>query len=180
MKHEILFKHTGENAPTARSPSDLWKGQVDLGELVSRCRSFDDDGQTTVRLYEVATVTLPDWLPAEEWLREPIKWKYLRAVLRTKDLELEEVPEYIARFLVELGTMYQLACVKLLATQKFRSEFRSSLCAQLESWMIERWERRNKYGSPFSSKQWNALCDVHTSREAQYISSDTYYSRGEV
>ncbi len=168
MNHEILFAHTGDDVATMRTPIQVWDGEAE----------FDDYSRADDVRHEVATVSLPDWLPVEEWLHETIKWKFLAETLRTKGLDLEEVPEYIARYLVGLGAMCQLACLKLLATQKFRSEFRASLCSQLEAFMVARWEGRNKHDSPFSSKQWHAICDAHTIHEADRISDEVHYGEG--
>ena len=50
----------------------------------------------------------------------------------------------------------RLACIQLLKTKKFRSKFRSDLCAQLKTWLEE-----ERYPHPLSPKQWDKLVNKY-------------------
>lgn len=172
--HRILFTREGnENSTTAMYVKAVYtEGMVDLEATGSFCWSFDDNRLVTDKLYEVRNVTLPDWLPAEEWVRNNIEWKYTFAL----GVDERTNPAF-ARFLAysNLGAASKLALVKLWNTKSFRSEFRKSLRAQLEAFINTPADER-KYPQPFSSKQWQSLVTVHDQIEARRIGERTYRS----
>lgn len=166
--HQILFVKDGENSDTPPTPRAPWANQVDLTETATYCLNWDNDMPVECRKYEVRAVDLPDWLPAKEWCIRHVEFKYLWAVANP------EWPEAWQRGLINLESAQRLACVKLLQTKKFRSAFRESLRDQLVAW-LESSDR--KYPEPFTFKQWAALLDVYTVREARKIDERLYRDR---
>lgn len=164
---KVLFEHFGENSYTALSPAGEWRGQVDLSTKKLACWSSDDDRLVEVDRYEVRDIVLPAWLSADEWSRDCVAWGYAWA----RHVE-PEWPEAWQRGLLKLSAVKQLACAKLLATKNFRSDFRKSLRAQLETWL----EGGSDFPSPFSHGQWDCLLNVHLRNEAALIDANTYRS----
>ena len=118
------------------TPYEPWTGQVDLS--------------TTG--WEVHEIELPDWLSTEEYCKSFIKWKHLWGLGGNP-----EWPEKWQRLLARGGSPAdRLACIQLLKTKKFRSEFRRGLHDQLVTWLTE-----ERYPSPFSPKQWDKLVNKY-------------------
>ena len=173
--HRILLCHQGENATTPHDPiavvvkeegnlvTYLRKGKeevADLNKTVSRCIAYDFDMPTSVELYKVTNVILPEWLDPEEWLANTTQWKWLWG-LRGMD---SEWPEVWQRGLLRLSnTGQRLAAVELLKTKNFRSTFRKSLHDQIVAWLETPSDAR-RYSSPLSPRQWDVLVDARTAR----------------
>lgn len=183
VKHQILFVHEGINSGTAKTPryvvtavegntATLANGQtVDLTEQKTCCLYHDDDRPVNVDYYAVGEVELPEWLSAEEWLRDTTKWKYVWGFDVPKTW-----PEAWQRGVAGFGQADKLACVKLLNTKSFRSDFRRSLRDRLVEW-LETPAGERRYDSPFSDRQWDCLVNRYVKREAEQISSALYRAR---
>ena len=169
--YQVLFDgKANENASSAKWPVALYvPGSVNLEETVTQCLSHDNDMLVDARRYEVKTVTLPTWLSFEEWKANRIAWDFLWADARTMELE-----EGFQRGLLHFQGSLRFACVTLLSTKNFRSDFRSSLRNQLVNWMTTPATER-VYASPFSPKQQAALVNVRDSRAAHNLSNRKYY-----
>ena len=175
VTHKILFKQLGENATTPRDPVAVVNGEpdVDLNAETTVCVSSDNDMLTAKKTYSIGEITLPEWLPPEEWLRNTTAWKWLWGL--GADPTWSEAWQ---RGLVNLGsTAHRLAAVKLLRTKKFRSNFRESLRDRLVEWLDTPVDER-RYDSPFSYRQWGCLVNRYVAREAKQIDSNLYYSKG--
>jgi len=168
--HEILFAKLGENSTTAPDPIAVWKGQVDLETTETYCLSSDDDRLVSCKKYSVGEVSLPDWLPPEEWVGNTTAWKYTWGMGVDKSW-----PEAWQRGLAPLSAEAKLACVKLLKVKTFRSQFRAALCTQLKTW-LETPASERKHNSPFSTRQWECLMDRYTHVEAKRTSESLYHS----
>jgi len=162
----ILYEHLGEVSYTEKSPRAVVKegdeAVVDLEEK-KRCIFSHDDWRTVeVNRWEIRDVVLPEWLSAEEWLRDPIGWQYLwidvSLVYAIDDLDEAKVllPEAWQRGLKDLPEEWRRESLKLLKVKRFRSRFRESLRDQLVEW-LETPEGERRYELPFSPRQWEAL-----------------------
>jgi len=151
MIRKILFAHLGENAGTDKFPVGEYTGQ-DLTKIKTVCRSWDDDGLTTVPYYEVREIALPDWLSVAEYCRDAHTWRSVFFLYC--DCNCSETVGRGWFTLQEQGTLYARCAKKLLDTKNFRSEFRRSLCEQSASWLMA---PEPKYQSPLSAKQWENL-----------------------
>lgn len=181
---KILYEHLGENATTAHDPVAVYvEGAVNLREKVVRCAAADWDMLVDVARWRVGNVTLPDWLPPEEWIRNVVAWKYLWGMGAPRDW-----PESWQRGLLHLPEAERYACIKLLSTQFFRALLRASLRMQLVAWCEDRQRARitenlplparvPAWRSPFSKKQWSCLIDGRTARDARNISERLYWTR---
>ena len=169
-RHRILFERRGENSTTAPDPVRPWDWSVDLSETRSYCLSFDDDRLVTCERWQLRDITLPDWLSPEEWCRDNVFWQQLW------DMGVpEDWPEVWQRGLQGFTPAQVLASVKLLRTEKFRSEFRRDLRQQLVLWFDQVPPRAHR--SPFSPRQWDALIDRWTARDARRLSENGYHAR---
>jgi hypothetical protein len=129
------------------TPSEPWVDQVDLS--------------TTG--WEVHKIELPDWLSTEEYCTSYVKWKHFWGMGADP-----EWPEKWQRLLARNGSPAdRLACIQLLKTKKFRSQFRNGLHDQLVNWLNE-----ERYPSPFSPKQWNKLVNKYVGRRAAQLEAD--------
>lgn len=167
--YQVLYQHRGENSDTPKSPvREYQDGEVDLDEQITCCLNWDNDMLVRTDKYAVHDVTLPDWLPLQEWIRDRVHWRWLWGVGADP-----EWPEVWQRGLLHLETTARRrACVKLLKTRKFRSDFRRSLRDQLVAWLETPEERQ--YDSPFSYRQWECLLDRWMRIEAERIDSGLY------
>lgn len=171
-EYKVLYQHYGENSDTAKSPvREYQEGEVDLGEQITCCLNWDNDMLVKTDKYAVHTVTLPDWLPLAEWIANRTAWRWLWGM--GADPEWSEAWQ---RGLLRIeSSACRLAAIKLLKTATFRSAFRASLRDQLVAW-LETPPLERQYKSPFSPRQWDALVDQWTRREAQSIDTNLYYS----
>ncbi len=169
--HQILYKHTGGNSDTAKSPVAVWEEQADLSEQIRCCLNWDDNRIMPTDKWAVHEVALPDWLRPEEWIQQTVAWTWAWGLGMASAW-----PERWQRAIVysDWSEAERLAVIKLLKVKKFRSSFRQSLRDQLESWLDTLPDER-KYDSPFSHKQWQALVNRWVDREAQSRSSGMYY-----
>lgn len=168
--HQIVFINNGEeNAVTLSPLCCLSKFTGDLQTQASRCMSWDNDMLVRVNLYSVVNVTLPVWMAPEVWLQDYISWGYMWN--RGVD---PSWPEAWQRKLITLNSTLQVACVKLLKTKKFRSQFRESLCNQLKSWMDG---EAGDWPRPFSDKQLAFLVDSRDVRKAKQLDYRAYYEK---
>ena len=159
-----------ENSNSAKSPVAEWTGQVDLEATVTQCLYWDDDRLVTVKRYALKQVTLPAWLPLNEWIRTYITWSYVWG------FGADPVwPEAWQRGLGTMGEVERLAVIGLLKTKNFRNPFRKSLRDQIVAWFETPGDER-KFGSPLSRNQWNALIRQRTVWEARQRSAGLYSS----
>ena len=172
--HTIIFKHTGEISYTPRTPYAVApRPDLDLSATKTALASSDMWQPVEVDLYETGEVELPAWLDPETWIANPTVWKWTWGFGADKAW-----PEAWQRFLAyqtKGNGAAKLACVKLLKTKKFRSEFRASLRRQLETW-LDTPEEERRYESPFSPKQWHALIDHHMAMDAKRLDSALYHA----
>lgn len=166
--HKILFQHFGENAGTEKDPIAVGSCQVDLSTQARVCWSFDDNRIVEVNLYQVRDIVLPDWLRPEEWITHHVDFRYAWARGMKAD-----TPEGRARRLMKLGPTKQYMCFKLLATKKFRSEFRKSLCEQLVMWL----DGNSEHDQPFSGKQWELLITQYDANDCKRIDDVVYRNK---
>ena len=129
------------------TPFDSSVGQVDL----------------STTWWELHEIELPEWLSTKEYCRSYIKWKHFWGLGGDP-----EWPEKWQRLLSRGGSPAdRLACIQLLKTKKFRSKFRSDLCAQLVNWLNE-----ECYPTPFSPRQWDKLVNKYVVWRAERLESD--------
>ena len=183
VSHLFLCEQLGENSTTIHDPVAVlasWdenaktattKGgkTVDLNETVGCCLSSDDNRLVSKARYSVRRIELPEWMSPEEWLANSTQWKWFKGMGGN-----EELPALWCRRLMRFGEKQKLACIKLLNTKNFRSDFRRSLRERLESWLSE---EEHDYDSPFSHRQWGCLINGYLAREADQISNQLYWSR---
>ena len=174
VSHSVLFSRANnENSNTPMYPVRAFVAGVDEPLLLVEgqfCFYWDDDRLVTCKVYAMETITLPSWLPLDEYLQNLISWKY--AWGSGVDVEW---PETWQRGIAKISsTADRIAVVKLLATKKFRSEFRKSLRDRLVEWLETPSEKR-AYPSPFSARQWETLVNVHIIREAKSVDSQLYH-----
>lgn len=172
IAHEVLFRFNGEVSYTPADPMAPWKGQVDLSEKGTFILSNDDWRTVSGPLYEVNTVHLPSWLSVEEWICTSVQWKYTWGC----GVDPSWSESWQRGLMGFDGVARRMAAVKLLKTKTFRSAFRKSLRDQLVVWLDTPAEER-KYASPFSARQWEALVDQYTARDAKYLSESLYRDR---
>jgi len=173
--YPILFRHNGENLGTAADPIKVFDPETDaakLDEKSSFCLSYDDDRLVASNLYKLIDVTLPDWLNPSEWIRKYTEFSYLFS--ETGREFAATAPESWIRGLLKLSGAERTVAFDLLNTKTFRSEFRASLRAQVESWCAENMtDAGPRYASPFSRGQFAAV--------AKYVrgfnSEKLYYAR---
>lgn len=151
--HKILFEHLGEYSYTAKIPRRPYiEGKVDLEEQTTHTILGSDDFRPCpVNRWAVKEIELPDWLPAEEWCRNSLKWHFAWNEGLPIDYD-ENRARQVAYFFMDA----QRRAVIHLLTKNLRSKFRLSLKRQLEDWLDTGQEHR-KYPSPFSSRQWAAI-----------------------
>jgi hypothetical protein len=171
---KFLTEHFGSVSYTARQAIAVWgEKEVNMKETVSRCYSSDDFRQVSVDRYGCIEEELPCWMDPHEWLRNNVTWKWAWGCGCDKSW-----PEAWQRFLAydcASDTCARLAVAKLLKTKSFRSAFRASLRKQLEAW-LDTPENERTFSSPFSKKQWEALCDNYTAREAHRLDKVLYWT----
>ena len=186
-RHQIVFIQRGENSTTPRDPFAVLLYQegtklvvrdgrighetsVDLNETVTVCFSSDNDLLVKKNRFEVLEIEIPDWMTPDEWIRDSVGWKYTwEAGVDPK--WPEEWQRGLHRF---RETSKRMACVQLLTTKNFRSDFRRSLRDQLVDWLETAVEFR-QYDEPFSRKQWAALIDLRMERQAKNMDTRLYY-----
>lgn len=176
VKHAILFKKTGENATTPPDATRLWAGpgSIDLTKTGTFCVSFDNDMLVTELLYSVSWVALPHWLSFAEFLGNETAWKW------TWGFGVDaEWPESWQRGLnnPRIKGANLLACVTLLKTQNFRSDFRQSMRDRLVEWLETPAENR-QYDSPFSPRQFECLLGKFDWLTAKRLDENLYRARG--
>jgi len=172
--HKILFKQLGENATTPRDPVAVFLAacDLDLTTMVVCCRGPDDNGLVRVPLYEVGDVTLPDFLPPEEWLRNVIAWKYAWGFGCDKSWSpgVQRALAYCT-----FSEVVRLAIVKLLKTKTFRSDRRKALRDMFVVWADGDTDTRGPY--PYTRGMLELLANsVHLAREARRLGNSLYYS----
>ena len=172
--HNILYtRKNNENLTSAFDPYALWTGQVDLSETGTFCASSDWDMLVTGNLYEVRSVSLPDWLSPTEWLRDYVAWKYVWGA--GVDMSW---PESWQRGLASLHFGNRYAACTILKVKKFRSEFRAKMRDQIVQWLETPADKR-QYQSPLSSRQWECI-QPYNRREIKYAEERLYRDRSEM
>jgi len=158
-KVEYLTKQYGEFHYTPRSIVEPYVGQEYDKEAMAKTIYSDSDWRPyPKKLYAVETYEIPEWMKPEEF--DALTWKYYVAIGGTEELGRNA---YFKITSIKSGVL-RVACVKLLKTKKFRSEFRKSLQKQLLNWIEE---DNSKYPSPFSEKQAKYICDSYTFIQAK-------------
>jgi hypothetical protein len=167
QRHKVLFEHFGENATTAKSPVAEWvdDNSVDLEQEIAVCRGPDDNGLTKVKRYAVVEVTLPDWLPVDEWIRYSVEWSFCWGVGVDPTWD-----ERLQRWLVSITAEDAYSVAKLFSAN-LRSTFRKSLRDQIRAWVDD---PDRQYDSPLSRKQWAALTKFDA-RNARSATTTLYY-----
>lgn len=169
--YPILFERFGCNLGTAATPMRVYEpGCVDLEKTRRVCASSDWDLLVDEPRYLLRDVELPDWLEPEEWIRRQVQFGFLwHATGVSKD-----TPETIQRFILGLTSAEKrLAAWKLLGS-KLRSDFRKKLRDQVFAWLDTPVDER-QFSSPLSPRQWEALLDPYTVREAKMRSNRIYW-----
>lgn len=171
---EFRTVQRGENSTTPRSLDVELTPEVDAATdwtaTVVCCLNADNDMPVTVEKFGRATVEIPAWMTVEFYLRHNIGMKY--AVAMGIPLTADE---RLMRWAIGANKTFVFGVAKLLKTKKFRSGFRQNLCEQFINWILVPASER-RYTSPFSARQWDCVVDAYTAREADRISSSTYYS----
>jgi hypothetical protein len=175
--YTVLYtRKFNENADTALMSEREFNPGTDF-ELLSLessfCRNWDDDMLVKAKVYETRQVNLPDWMSLDEWLKTNIAWSFLWIQIGSE--MANTLPESWQRTFLMWNDSKVLSCVKLLNTKTFRSELRRSLCEQLKTWLDTPKELR-KFESPFSSRQWEVICDERVARDAKRTSQNLYNS----
>ncbi len=174
-KVTLLYVHHGENATTPKVPHEVWNRETaarfNLNEEKTCCLSSDNDMLVAAKRYELHTIYLPRWMDPRDYIRDYIRWQYFWGYGGDPNWP----KRWQLRLYNDFGPAQRLAAIKLLKTRNFRSDFRKSLREQLETWLNSRSKKR--HSSPFSPRQWQALCDPRTCREADRISNGLYYNR---
>lgn len=163
----VLFEHRGENSDTAYSPvREMAPEETVPVEARTCCLYYDDNQLVTINRFKELNLTLPSWLTVEEFASHPSQWTFMWAMGVEKTWS-----EEWQRRLVRLNSESQYAYAKLLKTKSFRSEFRKSLRAQLETWL----NGSGAYASPFSPKQQSCVVNGYLAREAKNAATSHYY-----
>lgn len=173
-KYKVLYHHFGQNSDTSFSPVHEYNPVTDdpiLHKKEARCINWDDDGLIEMEVNAIREVSIPDWLPVESWIYDHVKWMFVWSAGVN-----QEWPESWQRELFNMGEVERFACVKLLKTKTFRSEFRFSLKQRLVEWMETKPEDRIYKNSPFSDRQWSALIKKYDVKNARRNASNTYYN----
>lgn len=139
ITHTILCSHNGQNADTAYSAWKVWDGSVDLTKQRTVCRYYDDDGLTVIPQYKLIDKDLPALLPVEVYLRDPYGWDGALSWMT------HHAPARLDAGLIELTGVYRLISrygwdspvFTLLTTKSFRSDFRKSCRAKIDSWLMD-------------------------------------------
>jgi hypothetical protein len=170
--YKVLFESKGELASTPYSAVGEYSGDVDLTEKVSRLANSDFWMPVTVDRYKVLEVTLPEWLSLAEYLNDEIGWNYLWRAYGVSPEWSESYQRGFKSMRTRYGEVGIYAAAKLLSTN-LRSEFRKSLRNQLVTWLDTDADARS-FDSPFSERQWRALCNEYVAREARSRSEAVY------
>lgn len=171
--HLFVFKQTGENLDTPRSPWGIWKGQENLEEIIMVLMNWDNWILVPKKLYQVCEVSLPDWVSPVEWAQNVTQQTALKYYMGYGALEWTK-EWFIA--LNALPGVREYACIQLLKTKSFRSDYRKSLRDQLVEWLNTPVETRT-YATPLSEKQWFSLLNSNTVRQEKNLSRDIYNGR---
>jgi hypothetical protein len=115
--------------------------------------------------YEVHEIELPEWLSTEEYCGDYVRWSHLWGYGADP-----EWPEAWQRVLMSINSdpSAKVACIDLLNTMKFRSDFRASLRNRLVTWLED---PEARYPSPFTPKQWDKLVLKYSRWKANRIVS---------
>lgn len=171
--HKVLFSRKGnENSTTPPTPIGSWEEQVSLDEKGTFCLSSDDDRPVQDFLYEVREILLPDFLSVKDWISNMTYWKYNWACGVDPNWS-----ESWQKGLLRLRTVERLVLVELLKVKTFKSEFRKSLRAQLETW-LETPEDQRKHSSPFSGRQYDTITTQSHGYRAKSLEARLYSYRG--
>jgi hypothetical protein len=183
----ILFRHMGENSTTDHTPYALVVKEegravhavtsggapltVSLDETGTRCISADWDALTSVNVYQVREVELPDWFNPQRYAALFIDLKYYLG--RGAEIDWPEAWFDKLSGTRRFSAAQVLACIKLLKTRSFKSAFRQHLRDQLEAWLAD---PEPRYDSPFSRRQWECLVNGYLALESKRLESSLYRS----
>ena len=159
----LYVRNDGDSLTNPMIPLGPWVGQVDLSTMGNY--SSPESKKTLVQApkYEVHEIELPEWLPTERYCGDYIRWSRLWGYGADP-----EWPESWQRLLVLINgdPQAKIACIDLLNTKKFRSEFRSSLRDRLVTWLED---PEARFPSPFTPKQWDKLIVKYVTWKANRI-----------
>ena len=159
-----------ENSDSAKAPIGEYTSQVDLEETITQCVNSGWDMLVEVKRSEVHQVSLPDWLPLKDWLRNRITYAYLW------NEGAAEYPEKWQKALLGLESgFYRYELIKFLNTNP-RKEFRQQLKQQIIDWLEMNPDDR-KYQYPLSDKQMACIVFRYQERRTwkNNYPSDLYY-----
>ena len=169
--HIVVFEHFGENSDSAKSPTFKKPEAIDLTEQKVCCLNWDDNRLVDTNRYALMEVTLPNWLSAEEWIGNYIRWTY---AWQAHGVSMEW-PEAWQRGLLAIDSGFQrYIAAKLLATKNFRSPFRKKLRDHLVTWLETAPDKR-QYAAPFSPRQLDALTTRADHLAYKRRETSTYY-----
>lgn len=170
--HIVVFEHFGENSDSAKSPTFKKPENIDLAEQKVCCLNWDDNRLVDTNRYALMEVTLPDWLPVEEWIRDFVKWTY---AWQAHAIDMNWSETWQRGLLAIDGGFQRYIAAKLLATKNFRSPFRKKLRDHLITWLETPPEKR-QYKTPFSPRQLEALATRADHIAWKRRESSTYYN----
>jgi hypothetical protein len=160
-KVKFLMKQYGEYVYTPRDIYAVYTGQdYDVNEDAGCIRGYDSWQHAPKKMWAVEEIEIPEWMTPEEYIAREHAWKWYTKIGGTEDMG-KQAFEKLTR--ITNGAL-RLACVKLLKTKTFRSEFRKSLKNQLLNWI-----EKGEYALPFSWKQEKALVNSYVKIEAKQL-----------
>ena len=163
--YKIIYKRHGINSTTGLDPWRVYTDDhgLDLEEKINCCLYYDDDRLVACNLYDVRDLQLPDWVDIKRYLSNPVYHRALISHIERYKMGPDSVSSTAAYRLMDMGTAQVFACLSLLKTKTFRSEFRASLRCQLDKWLDS---EVTEFSSPFSHKQWGCLINAHIANAA--------------
>lgn len=166
---KFLAVHDGEFMYTRKQVIEEYnecKHKELLNELTTVIVNNDNWMEVKVNKYAIVEKQLPDWCNADYYLQNEIKLTYyfgFGAQQTWSKTYFEKI--------TKLSGVNQFACIKLLNTKAFKSEFRQNLCNQLVAWLNN---DENKYETPFSDKQFSCLVDKYLKRDFKTVEDFIY------
>ena len=158
-KVTYLAEQMGEYVYTPRTLREEYVGQPYDKEIMAKTiRSYDDWRPEPKLRWGLIDVEIPDWMTPNEYVGQEINWKYFKIIGGTEALGRKAYYR-----LIDLHGSLRVACVKLLNTKNFRSDYRASLRLQLDKWI----DGDSPFSSPFSQKQQNSIVNEYIVIEAK-------------
>lgn len=135
--YAFLCEHTGENAPTRRTPCRLFEENDEalLTIMVPRCRYWDDDGIVQVNLWEKRYVTIPGWMDPTTYPNQDITLRWYLGFGANIDW-----PESWYKKLTAMSQENQFATIRLLNQKSFRGPKRKEIYDRVVAWLNDEGE----------------------------------------